>query len=356
VSVADRLILRFAIVAASLAWAGFVFTHTVGDPDRGERIAEAVLADEAARAQVVRPITNAVMSSANLPADQRPLVTSQVERFLRRPAGARAFIDTFAGGWSRMLGEDDSRGSDVDIAPIVADVAAATPGLDPASLPSDGSVVASVPRPRADLPWLGPVRRAVEVMTVPLALAAAVGAAVAFLIGDRRWVLRRAGIWAALAGGVWLVGPAVAVWAARRWATGADAVVRVAVEEAVSGLRTAAIVLFACGMAAVVASVVIVAPSPSAPDSTDVRRKPSRYADRGVRTRQADTRRPLSQVPAAARSRTTAPTMTMPAQPPVRPAETTEARAPVGDNVDGDGDAAADDTDALWKFYADPDQ
>ncbi len=349
--VADRLILRLAIVAASLAWAGFVFTHTVGDPDRGERIAEAVLADDAARAQVVRPITAAVMRSTKLPADQQPLVAAQVEQFLRRPAGARAFIDTFAGGWSRMLGEDDSRGSEVDIGPVVADIVATTPGLDPANLPS-GSVVAPVPRPRADLPWLGAVRRAIELSTAPLALVAAVGAAAAFVIGDRRWVLRRSGIWAALAGGVWLVGPAVAVWAARRWATGADEVVRVAVEEAVSGLRTVAIVLSACGVAAVVASVVIVAPSPAVSDVADIRRRSSGHADRGAPTGRAVIPRAVPNAPTVARRRTTSPTMTMPAQPPVRPAAKTQATAPVGDQVD----AEVDDADALWKFYADPDR
>ena len=69
----------------------------------------------------------------------------------------------------------------------------------------------------------------------------------------------------------------------------------------------------------------------------------------------------MSHVPTAARPRTTAPTMTMPAQPPPRPAETRQTRAPVGDKAatettaDAEPDAAADDTDELWKFYADPD-
>ena len=254
-SVVARLILRLAIAAASLAWAGFVFTHTVGDPDRGERIAEAVLADDAARAQVVGPITAAVMRSTGLPSDESPFVAAQVEAILRQPDGASAFVDAFAGGWARTLGNNDRRGSQVDIAPFLADIAAARPGLDLTEVPTAAVVPATVPIPRADLPWFGDLRRAIEATILPLAVLAAVGMATAFAIGDRRWVLRRVGIWAAVAGAGWLVAPLVAVWAARQWATGADEVVRVAVEEAVSGLRPAAIALLTLGIAAVAGSV-----------------------------------------------------------------------------------------------------
>ena len=100
-SILSRLLVRVAVVAASLAWAGFVFTHTIGDPHRGERIAAAVLADDAARGQVVAPITNSVMTSTGLPAEQRPMVALEVDRLLRDPSGEAAFIAPFAGSWSR---------------------------------------------------------------------------------------------------------------------------------------------------------------------------------------------------------------------------------------------------------------
>jgi hypothetical protein len=345
------VILRLAIVAASLAWGGFVFTHTVGDPDRGEEVAKAVLADDAARAQVVSPITNAVMSSTGLPPEQRPFVASRVDQILLEPDGARTFTDSFAGGWARMLGDDDRRGSRVDVRPFVDDIAANLPGLDPSLIPTQSALPASVPVPRERSPWLGDLRQVVNALVLPLALAAAVGMAISLAIGDRRWALRRIGLWAVLAGGAWVAGPVLAVWAAQRWATGADEVVRVAVEEAVSGLRTAAILLSLLGLGAFVMSFFIVGSHERAPEFDD-RGRPTRvdrrrpYSEAGV-GRQPPTplvpRRPVASSQPVARPHKVAPTMTMPVQP-------VDGHTP---STDADADA---DADALWDYYTEPDE
>src|SRR5207237_7673171 len=44
-----RLVTCLALLAASGAWAGWVFLHTAGDPSRSRQIARAVLADPSAR-------------------------------------------------------------------------------------------------------------------------------------------------------------------------------------------------------------------------------------------------------------------------------------------------------------------
>ena len=50
----------------------------------------------AARAEVTAPITAGVMTSFDLPPDQRPLVETQVDRLLATPTGAQTFVDNVA--------------------------------------------------------------------------------------------------------------------------------------------------------------------------------------------------------------------------------------------------------------------
>lgn len=330
--VVARLILRLALIAASLAWAGFVFTHTVGDPGRGERIAEAVLDDDDARAEVVSRISDTVIASTGLPADQQPFVAARVDQLLRDPSGARTFIDPFAGQWARMLGDADPRPAQFDLAPLVDELVATTPGLDAGALPTDRFVVPSVPLPRAELPGIGGARRAVDATTLPLALVAVAGFAAAFIIGERRRVLRRVGIWAALAGGTWTVVPAITVWAARRWTQGADAVVAAAVEEAVTGLRPVAVALLAGGIVAFAASF--------APALLPAEAHATPRVDRSRRVeRHPAARQPVGR-PATPRPSSPTPTATMPAQVVQRPAA---AGPPPPDEGE---------TDALWQYYS----
>ncbi len=382
----SRLVVRLAIVAASLAWAGFVFTNTVGDPGRGERIATAVLEDDAARAEVVAPIASAVVRNAGIPATQQPAVAVQVDALLQDPATARTFVDPFAGQWARMLGADDARPVDYDVGPILDQILAATPGVgvpvgdQGAAIASDALVVPAVPLPRAQFDWMVPSRNTVTRATAILASLAAVGFAVGFAIGDRRWVLRRVGAWATLAGAVWVVVPAVAVWAARRWATGADSIIAVAVEEAVSGLQATSLVLLAAGLVAFAGSFTAVpawstaparTPQPSAPPA-DGRQRPGAdrfapsgppaladdprlgYGEIGRRHRLRDVATAATairpdDVPIGARAASNGVTST--AEMPIADRPTGEIPVIVTDDLDRERPSDAHN-DPLWNFYS----
>ncbi|MEY2958727.1 MAG: hypothetical protein RLZZ01_1295, partial [Actinomycetota bacterium] len=288
--IAARLLTRLAILVASLAWGSAVFVHTVGDPDRAADIAAAVLADDEARAEVVTPVTAAVMRSTGLPVEQQPVVAAEVDRILRDPAGAATFIEPFVGSWAATLGIDDPRSSQLDVSRLVA----LSPALAALQPPSEGggAVLPSI----SDLPlpavgaaegipffdggfgWVGGLDRVAGAAVVPLTILAVVLAGVALVIGDRRPILRRLGAWAIGAGAFWLVFPAVAVWLARRWATGADAVVDVAVGEATSGLVFPALVLVLAGAGALTVSFAV-APAGSGPDAGSTARSMPRSVE-----------------------------------------------------------------------------
>lgn len=340
-----------------MAWAGFVFTQTIGDPGRGERIADAVLADDDARGEVAAPITDAVMRTAVLPPAQRPLVAEQVDRLLQDPNGARSFVDPFAGSWARLLGEDDPRPAEFDLAPLL-DQLVAGDGSVPASQVADRLPVADVPLPRTQLDSMGSVREAISVSLLPLALVAAGAFIGAFVAGERRRVLRRLGIWAVTAGLVWVVLPPTLVWAARRWTPGADAVLAVALDEAVSGLLPVALGLVIAGVVVIGGSFVV------APEGE---RRPTRQPrDTARRTGSW----PDAAQPAAPETRQTPATRQTPVtrQAPVTRQTPVTRQAPVaaGSAVDAAADPTTqmpattrpptsgqpdEDRDALWDYY-----
>ena len=390
-AILSRLLVRLAILVASLAWAGFVFTQTVGDPGRGERIAAAVLADDDARAEVAAPITSAVMSRFGVPPEQRPVVAAQVDRVLSEPAGAQSFIDPFAGSWARMLGEDDPRPTEFDLAPLLAQFAATAPpgvaeGLPPVP---DRLPVAGVPLPRAQLGWMADVRSVISAAVVPLALLAVALFAVAFAIGDRRRVLRRIGVWAILAGASWIVIPPALVWLTRRWAPGADAVASAALDEAVSGLLPVAVVLAAVGALALVGSFVVPTVDARAPAAASRGRARPRPVARRQPTQPPTGAAPAPAAPTSVlpRTRSVEPTAQMPAIVSTSPErtsitdaasiESTETESRATDTAATDGpertaemgpaalgprgrpdharppaSATDDDGDALWEYYS----
>lgn len=361
-AILSRLLVRVAIVVASLAWAGFVFTQTVGDPGRGERIAAAVLADDDARAEVVSPVTAAVMRSTGLPADQQPLVAGEVDRLLQDPGGAQSFIDPFAGSWARMLGEDDPRAASLDLTPLLDDVTAA---VGAGAAPVAGVVpipVTDIPLARVELGWMGGLRRAVDAALVPMAVLAAGLFAIAFMIGERRRVLRRLGAWAVSAGLLWVVVPPLLVWAAGSWATGADSVIAVALDEATSGLLPVALALVLGGIGTFAASFLVPepadrpAPAPqraAAPASARQQRQagppaPTPAATRTMAATTAVASRPVDRTAAmpatpAAPNGPAAPTTRVPS------AADREAAAPPASPAPP---AADDDGDALWDYYS----
>lgn len=250
--IAGRLLLRLALVAATLAWAAAVFTFTIGDPGRGEQIATAVLADDDARAEIIAPITRTVVASTGIPPEQAAIVDVAVDQVLSDPAGARAYIDPFAGSWARLSGEDDPRPEAFDLTPIVDELDAqlAEAGVDAdveSVLAANRIEVPDVPLLRTQLGWMDGARRGIAVAVLPLALVAVGLAAAALVVGDRRRTLRRLGTWCVLAGGTMVVIPPVLEWTARSWVSDFDAVAAATIDAATTDLRLPALVLLIAG-------------------------------------------------------------------------------------------------------------
>jgi hypothetical protein len=189
-------------------------------------------------------------------------------------------------------------------------------------------------------------RAAVSMSVLPLALVAAGMFAAAFAIGDRARVLRRLGAWAVAAGLTWVVLPPLAVWAARRWAPGADAVIAAAIDEATSGLLPVALALVGGGVTAFAISFAV------APAREPEQRRVSPARPRA--TRPSPPRRQVSPAPVPAvtrqvpRARPVEPTAEMPAVD--RPASPNPVVEPTAGS---DPDRASDaDGDALWDYYS----
>ena len=370
--IAARLLTRLAILFASLAWGSTVFVHTVGDPDRAAEIGAAVLADDEARAEVVAPLTAAVMRSTGLPVEQEPVVAGEVDRILRDPEGAQTFIEPFVGSWAATLGVDDPRSSRLDVSrlvslsPTLAALQPSTgaggaefPSISQLPLPSVGATD-GVPFLAGGYGWVGGLGRVASAAIVPLAILAMVCGGVALAIGDRRSTLRRLGAWAVGAGIVWVVLPSVAVWFARRWVTEADAVVEVAVGEAMSGLVVPALLLVLAGAGALTVSFAVgpgsgptarptrrsmppAAPS-SVPPATSPRDEERRYA--GALAARAAEASSTQRVPTSApgpvdRTRAIPETIQRGTASPV-PGSRSDERS------DADPDADPDD---VWSFY-----
>jgi hypothetical protein len=300
-----------------------------------------VLADDSARAEVAAPITSTVMSTFGVPPEQRPIVADQVDRLLRDPVGARSFVDPFAGSWARMLGEDDPRPAEFDLAPLLDRfVATAPPGTTEGLAIPDRLPVTGVPLPRTQLTWMADVRSAIEMTVVPLALVAGGLFAVAFALGDRARVLRRAGVWAVLAGASWVVIPPFVVWLTRRWAPGADSVASAALGEATAGLLPAAIALTGIGVTAFALSFVVVPTADRAPTRRGNTTRSDAVPRAPVGPARPQRSAPVAAVGTAPSARSVDATAEMPAvTEPVR-----RGPAPPLEPVDDTGDE-------LWDFY-----
>ncbi len=322
-----------------------MFTNTIGDPDRGERIASAVLADPDARAEITAPITDAVMELSGVPTGMQPTVEAVVDQILRDPAGAQAFVEPFAASWARLLGEDDPRPTEFDLTRMLGELETAISplGVDLVSDTAEELIVPSVPLPRAQLDWMGSVRRGIRAAILPFALAAVGFAAAAFATGDRRRVLRRVGFWATGAGLLWILIPPLINAAMRAWAPGADSVVAVTVDEATSGLRVPALVLVLSGLATVAGSFVV----PPARREDPVDAAPSAGAPPGAAPAPPPAPPPASP-PAPP------PAAPTPSAPPVAPHAVTIAAPHPEPPIDGPDDVEPvdDDDPSVWDYYS----
>jgi hypothetical protein len=232
--------LRVATLLASLALLCFVLVHTVGDPTRPARVADAVLSSSAGRSALTHALAGAVRTAA--PAVPEETADRIAAAAVGDPRLAAAVSTAAAGDGELPLGS------------VLHDAAA---GIDPrlgAAVPTEGL---SVPLPGRGLTtWLAPAR---ELLTTgwQWGTAAALAAfGLALLVAARRSpVLRRAGGWcvvaSALAVGVFVVLPyGLATGSLGGWA-GTAAVVLTAAGDGLAGPLT---VLLVAGIALLGAS------------------------------------------------------------------------------------------------------
>jgi len=191
-------LLGISLWIGSLAWSGFLLTRTVLDPDRSERVAEALYEDEAVRARLAANIVDGVQASLpeGFPVDDAT-VEAGAAQALESPAVEAVFVDAFVRTHQAMLGEGEVPQS-VDPGAFGTAgrdaLVAARPELD-GVLPAAPQVAVSLPTER--VPNLGPVRRGLLTAVPILAGVAAVGALLALVVtSNRPAVIRRAGIWA----------------------------------------------------------------------------------------------------------------------------------------------------------------
>lgn len=321
-----RILVLVALIAATAAWTGFIVEHTVGDTARGPRIAEAIVADDAARGELAVPIADAVIRSSGIDPAQRDVVVAAVDQSLLDPAGSAAFVAPFSEGWAAVLaGKAPPASARFDVSALAATLQVA--------VPASVVEVPGAPVPSEQVGWLGGVRRVLAAMMWWSALLATMLLVVAFGLGQRAYTLRRFGVWAIVSGVLWVAAVPVSGWVARRVLPGFTNVARVAATEATRGIVPAAAVLAVVGVVAVASSFFVGAPAPARQRAGPVR---NRRAAPVPRRAVAPVARPVQQPV----GQPVAPTQTMPVVTRERPAP------PVARSDD------VDDPDSLWEFYS----
>lgn len=253
----SRLLASVAVLCATLAWAGWVYLRTIGDPARSEEIATAVLEDPASREQIASSFALQIVRATGVDRSNIDLVEGAVSTALDDPRISTDVIGAFGSAHANALGVEDARPTTIDtntmLTAVREQVALVNPELA-AQIP-DGSLP-TVTLPKFHPPGVAALREAAEKATAALALAAVALAAVALAFGDRRGVLRRLGLWGVLSGVGWVLLPILIVAGARAWASDVDAIVEAAVRSSVDGVMPAAVALVVGGVIALVISFV----------------------------------------------------------------------------------------------------
>jgi hypothetical protein len=262
------VVTALALLAASVAWAGWVYLHTVADPTRSNRIAHAILDNPTARRELAGDIAGSIATAADkalaakhVPATvdgADPSLQGAVYAALSDPRIAANIVDAITAEHAEVLGATPPHPAVINTAALLAAVRAHLAPTDPQlarSLPAIAP--AQVRLPAVKIPYARQARRWAQRWVHVLALGAVGGLLLALLIGDRAGVLRRAGFWAVGAGVSWAVLPPLAVWAGDTWAKSQAAVIRAVVRGATGGVTTAAVALAVGGVAAAVFSYVL---------------------------------------------------------------------------------------------------
>lgn len=246
-----------ALLCATIAWGGWVYLHTIGDPHRTEEIATAVLSNPAARLEIATVLADQIVERTGLPAGSSPTITTAVANVLGDDRIAGNLIDAFGSEHARALGVDDPRPTSIDTAALLAAVREQLVANAPQIATMFDTVMANVEAPDLTLPDLhtdaaGRFRDIAQKTTTTLGILAVILLFLAFAVGDRRHVLRRFGTWAIFSGIGWLAGPYLVAAIAKQFASDLDATID-AVRAACQGpVIVGAIVLVGLGVASLV--------------------------------------------------------------------------------------------------------
>jgi hypothetical protein len=260
-----RFLTTLSLLAASVAWMGWIYLHTVADPTRSDRIAHAILDDPRARHEVAVDISNGLASATDKALKSHgapavvdggdPALQSAVEASLADPRIAANLVDAISAEHAQALGETPAHPATINTALLVAAVRAHLLPVEPTvarALPTLGP--SEIKLPAARVPFARQLRSFANRWVRLLALGAVGGAILAFLIGDRPGVLRRVGFWAIGAGLTWAVLPRLLAWGGDHWVRSQAAVIRAVLQGATGSVTAEASVLVAVGVAAVVVS------------------------------------------------------------------------------------------------------
>jgi hypothetical protein len=181
---------RIATLVGSVALLCFVLLHTVGDPTRPARIADAVLTSSAGRSALTSALADAVRTAA--PAVPEETAEKIADAAVGDPRLAAAVHSAASGA------------DELELGPVLHDAAAGIDAQLGAAVPAEGL---AVPVPgRAAITFLAPIRGPLTAgwqWGLGIALAAL---AVALLVAPRRSpVLRRAGTWCVVSAAVGVV-------------------------------------------------------------------------------------------------------------------------------------------------------
>lgn len=262
------VVTAIAILAASVAWAGWVYLHTVADPTRSNRIAHAILDNPAARHELAADISDSLATAANKALASHhvtttvdggdPTLQAAVEGALSDPRIAANIVDAITAEHARVLGATPAHPAVIDTGQLVTAVRTRLAPADPELARILPTVApAQVKLPVVKVPYARQARQWAQRWVHVLALGAVAGLLLGLLIGDRAAVLRRWGIWAIGAAASWAVLPPLAVWAGNTWAKSQAAVIRAVVRGATGGVNAVAVTLGLAGVAAVALSFVL---------------------------------------------------------------------------------------------------
>lgn len=265
-----------AIVAGSVAWAGWVYLNTWADPATTTRVTDAVLDDPGARDEVLAPVRGQVMSA--IPAEfgvTQDQVDAALVAVLTDPAARQRIADAF-------VSEAGALNFDAASAAFQTEFARTQPQLAPIieQTPTDLSL--------PDVSTSSSLRDTADDWVWRLALVSALLFVTSFVIGDPRLTARRFGYWAVATGFLWVVGSPIATWLAPRISTSVDDTATVVVREYTAPIGPWALGLTIAGIAAIAGSF-LVPKRRDAPAREQTPEPVSRRDDRRARRRAPET-------------------------------------------------------------------